>query len=545
MHFMVLVKKVMRRCRMLKTPASSYRYMAHCRKAFAVPKPRGGRNEPVILMELNQLRSAHIAYAYLAQVLTEQECARLVAYLPQTMPKWWIRLFFLIERTIKAGSIGVYHALGADGFFEARASRAQKREAAGLFDRIWRQLETKADIEALTIDGVVLGDLFYDTYLKTFSRPTIDKAQPEFINFLLECLGLYVFWRDYFNSHDVRAINVSHCVYNLAIPLRIAVARGIPAYQVSATHVYRLSSENLFAYNDFKYFRERFRALPVKAQTAGIAEAKRRIARRFGGEIGVDMVYSSKSAYGPARHERLLRESPRKKILIATHCFFDSPHSYGNNVFPDFYEWLDFLGQMSERTDYDWYIKTHPDYLPGTMEIIQGFIAKYPKFALLPSDASHHQIVDEGVNVTLTVYGTIGFEYAALGVPVINASQVNPHIAYDFNVHAKNVDDYMHLLMKVDSLGLSIDRQSICEYYFMRYIFNTEDLFFERYERMVSALGGYRAQFEPAVYDLWCDEWTPTRHAAILDALKKFVRSGDFRMDYTHFGRVTFREGQL
>jgi capsule polysaccharide export protein KpsC/LpsZ len=253
--------------------------------------------------------------------------------------------------------------------------------------------------------------------------------------------------------------------------------------------------------------------------------------------VGVDMAYSTKSAYGASRHQRLIQASPRKKILIATHCFFDSPHSYGNNLFPDFYEWLEFLGQISECTDYDWYIKTHPDYLPGTREVIDGFLARFPKFTLLPADASHHQIIAEGIDFALTVYGTIAFEYAALGIPVINASLYNPHIAYDFNLHAKDVEDYRQLLMKLDQLTFSIDKQQVYEYYFMRHIFNTENLFFDSYSATVAELGGYDRQFSPEVYEKWLEEWRPEKHQAILAAVRNFVQSGDFRMDYRHYGR--------
>jgi len=277
--------------------------------------------------------------------------------------------------------------------------------------------------------------------------------------------------------------------------------------------------------------------LPESVQLKGLALAEHRIQKRFSGEVGVDMAYSTKSAFVASGHTRLLRHSNKKKVLIATHCFFDSPHSYGNNLFPDFYEWLDFLGQITECTDYDWYVKTHPDYLPGTMEIINDFIARYPKFTLLPSDASHHQIIAEGIDVALTTYGTIGFEYAALGVPVINASLNNPHIAYDFNIHAKDPEDYRRLLMNLDDLDLQIDKRQVYEYYFMRNIYNTENLFFENYERFLAEIGGYSAQFTPLAYEKWLTEWTPERHEEIVSAVHDFVDSGQFRMDYSFYGR--------
>jgi hypothetical protein len=433
--------------------------------------------------------------------------------------------------------LGVYESFGVTDFISIRVSAAQKHKARELLSDIRGKLQSKRDVEELTINGVWLGDLIYDTYLKRFSKPTIDLDSPDFQCSLQESLELFSFWEGYFDRHEVQAVNVSHCVYDLAIPLRVAVARNIPVFQASATHAYRMSRENLFAYNDFHYFRERFAALPHTVQQAGVEEARRRIKRRFAGKVGVDMAYSSRSAYGAARHERLLRESPRKKILIATHCFFDSPHSYGKNVFPDFYEWLDFLGTISEVTDYDWYIKTHPDYLAGTKEIIENFIARYPRFTLLPSDASHHQIIAEGIDVALTVYGTIAFEYAALGIPVINNSLNNPHIAYGFNLQSRDVEDYRRLLRGLDTLEFRIPTKQVYEYYFMRHIYNTEDLFFDSYEAAEKALGGYKGQFSPAVYDKWLDEWSPQKHDAILAALHNFVQSGDFRMDYSHFGR--------
>jgi hypothetical protein len=488
-------------------------------------------------MELNDMQSAHIAYSYLANVLATEYKAGITAYVPRAHANWWQKLAFAAKKIFRLEALGIYESFGATEFLSVRLSIEQRTKAAGWLADILGTLHTKRDIEELTINGVWLGDLIYDTYLRRFSKPTIELNSPEFRRSLLDSLELFAFWQEYFDTHDVQAVNVSHCVYDLAIPLRVAVARNIPAFQASPTHMYRMSRNDLFAYNDFHYFRERFAALPQPVQRAGVEEARRRIERRFAGKVGVDMAYSTKSAYGAAKHARLLLESPRKKILIATHCFFDSPHSYGKNVFPDFYEWLDFLGKISEVTDYDWYIKTHPDYLAGTREIIENFIARYPRFTLLPADASHHQIIAEGIDVALTVYGTIAFEYAALGIPVINNSLNNPHIAYGFNLHSKDVEDYRRLLLGLDTLDFKIDTEQVYEYYFMRYIYNTEDLFFDSYEAAEKALGGYKGQFSPTVYERWLDEWSPQKHDAILAALRRFVQSGDFRMDYTHYGR--------
>jgi hypothetical protein len=531
-----LFKNTITNLKRLKRNQVDARFIKHNKRAFARVAEQQD-NGPIVMMELSSMQSAHIAYSYLANVLATENNARIIGYVPRVYSSRWKRLAFKIAKLFGLSYLGVYQSFGATDFLTIEISDSQRQKARRIYDEITSQLGDKWDIEALTIHGIWVGDLIYDTYLARFNKPTIDKTNPEFQNFLLESIELFVFWEDYLDSHDVRAINVSHCVYNVAMPLRLGVERNIPVFQANVTHIYRMSKKNYFAYNDFFYFRERFAALQEEVKTVGIEEAKRRIERRFAGEVGVDMSYSTKSAYGASRHVRLLRESPRKKILIATHCFFDSPHCYGNNIFPDFYEWLDFLGKMSEVTDYDWYIKTHPDYLPGTMEIIEGFIAKYPKFTLLPADASHHQIIAEGIDVALTVYGTIAFEYAALGIPVINNSLNNPHIAYNFNLHSKDVEDYRRLLLGLDTLDFNIDKQQVYEYYFMRFMYNTEDLFFDSYDNTIEELGGYSGQFTPAVYDKCLEEWSPDKHHSIVSALQAYIRSGDFRMDYRHYGR--------
>lgn len=531
-----LVQKMINEFRRLKNHSALCKFIKHNERVFLDDKPMAQR-KPVVLFELNAMHSAHIAYSYVANVLAADNQAQIKAYVQRAHRGLLQRLRFKIKEASGRDVFGVFKSFGTNAFIEIVLSRTQKGKAKKLFADVFERLNTKRDIELLTINDVWVGDLVYDSFLRTYNKPTIDKESPDFKCSLLESIEFFVFWEDYLNNNDVRAINVSHCVYNLAIPLRIAVQRNIPVFQANATYIYRLSSKNLFAYNDFVYFRERFAALPSEVQKAGMAEAQHRITRRFKGEVGVDMAYSTKSAYGSSRHARLLKESPRKKILIATHCFFDSPHSYGNNIFPDFYEWLDFLGKMTEETDYDWYIKTHPDYLPGTKEIIDFFVAKYPKFTLLPADSSHHQIIAEGISLALTAYGTIAFEYAALGIPVINASQNNPHIAYDFNLHAKDVNDYRRLLIDLDQMDFTIDKQQVYEYYFMRHIYNTEDLFFNSYDTIIEELGGYDQQFTPAVYEKWLDEWSPEKHGDIISAIHFFIQSGDFRMDYTHYGR--------
>jgi len=483
------------------------------------------------------MNSAHIAYSYLANVLAQRHEARIVAHDPQRRSGWHVRVRNELGKLLNRGRWRVYRSFGTSAFLEIDISGEIRARARAALAGVNGQIVTKTDLENLTVEGVWVGDLIYDTYLMAEKKPTIDLSSPSFQAWLLNSLETLFFWLQYFEKNDVKAVNVSHCVYNTAMPMRIAVSRDIPTYQVNATHAYKLTKGRIFAYGDYYDFPEKFATLPLATQRAGLEEARARIDRRFEGAVGIDMSYSTKSAYGPASAKRLLLESTRPKVLIATHCFFDSPHSYGNNLFPDFWEWLEFLGRLSEEVDFDWYIKTHPDFLPGTKEVIDDFIRRHPNFTLLPADSSHNQIIAEGINAVLTVYGTIGFEYAAKGIKVINASSCNPHVAYDFNIHPKNIQEYRDSISQIGRNDFEIDRSKVFEYYYMKNIFNTENYLFSNYAETISRVGGYDAQFMPAIYAEWARQWTTERHAALIAALERFAQSSDFRLDYTHFDK--------
>ena len=82
-------------------------------------------------------------------------------------------------------------------------------------------------------------------------------------------------------------------------------------------------------------------------------------------------------------------------------------------MFPDFYEWLDFICKLSIKTDYEWYIKTHPKTFLENKIVVKDFVSRYPNIQYLSDEVSHNQLINEGINIVLTVYGSIGLEYAA------------------------------------------------------------------------------------------------------------------------------------
>ena len=495
-------------------------FVRHNRRHWRSFKAFESREEQV-LVEVYPIASSILAQSYLANALAQVNQAKIVAFDPYF--GGWVRGIYNWRNR------RLYSSFGARKFFGLSLNSAERAEAEKITADLLLRMKTKEDVEKLEVEGIWIGDLLYDSHLMRNVVPTIDFDDPKFAASTLAAVSYYVFWRNYLDRFKVKAAIVSHCVYyENAVIVRLCVARGIPCYQVNATSLYYVDKKHIRAYNDYLYLPREFSLLPAEEQMTGLALAKERLELRFKGEVGVDMFYSTKSAYANDSGERVLRPSEKVKILIATHCFFDSPHPYGNNLFTDFYEWLTFLGELSNRTDYDWYIKTHPDVLPGNAPVIAELVKKYPKFTLLPQTVSHLQIIRDGVNVVLTVFGTIAVEYAALGLNVINASKSNPHAAYDFNLHIDDKAEYERILLDLKNLKIQIDPAKVYEHYYMYYLNRPENWLFKDYKKFVEEIGGYNAQIGPITYEAFLKEFSPLRHEQTNKLMTQFIESKEY-----------------
>ena len=64
----------------------------------------------------------------------------------------------------------------------------------------------------------------------------------------------------------------------------------------------------------------------------------------------------------------------------------------------------------------------------------------------MPSKYSHHQLIEEGIDVALTCWGSIAHEYPLFNKLVVNSSINNPHINYKFSLNPKNIQVYKNIL---------------------------------------------------------------------------------------------------
>jgi hypothetical protein len=509
--------------------SNSMDFIKHNKKVFS-SSTKNDLKKPLVLMELNETVTNTIAYSYLANQLSKKYNAKLVAFFPRIPRTFSKKIIWLLRSTFGSPIYSVFQSFGVNTFVVPSKSKKLLQESNNLYEKKLFEIKSKEDLENLTINNIRFGDLIFDYFLNFHKQQTVDINSKLFRLHLKYCLQLIVYWNNFFHNNNIVAINVSHTVYTNAIPLRIAAKQGIKCFQCNESHVYQLTNNKLFAYADFKNYKESFKELEDDQKKLGLKLAKERIDLRFSGHVGVDMAYSSKSAFSSPSSKKLLRKSNKIKILLAPHCFFDSPHPYGLNLFPDVIAWLEEIVRISSLTDYDWYVKTHPDFLEKTKILVEDFFRPHENFTLLPSNSSHIQLVDEGIDFALTMWGTIGFEYAAMKIPVLNASLNNPHIGYDFNIHPKTKNEFTNILMNLQDVKLDINVNEVYEYYYMKHLHYNHNWLFNDFEDLVNKFNSSKGRLTPDVYKYWIKQWTLERHNEILNNLNNFIDSDDYRL---------------
>ena len=502
-----------------------------------------------ILLEFNAFQSYHVPVSYFANYLSEKYNSNLVGYFNYKMIASPLeeslinKIRWFLGDKLNLKNFSIFRSFGVREIFKPEINREMTDKAKEKFLIFKDKIKTKKDILDIKINNVELGDLIYDTYLKFKKKPTI-LIDKDFYTFLNDFFKLYFFWESYFRKKNIKAIIGVHSVYSYAIPLRIAINKDIPTYCVNFRKLSKIDSKMKYQHGEFIEFKNTFKLIKNDIKIEGIKLAKKKIEYRLSGTAGVksDLITSEISSFGNNFLPSLInKKNKKKKFVIFPHDFFDAIHAQGKNLFVDFYEWLEYLGKISKKTDYEWYIKNRPNfsgkfqiYQPQTEKVINDFIKKYPHIIKLPNNYPHNQIIDEGIDCALTVYGSVGLEYALFNIPVINANANNTHCNYNFNFHPKNLKEYEDLILNFEKKNLEIENSEIYEYYFMKHIYYTKNWLIKDLEYFMKYVGDYSSINSYKFYDYWIQNVTQKKESEIIQTIKNFIESKDHVINITH-----------
>jgi hypothetical protein len=320
------------------------------------------------------------------------------------------------------------------------------------------------------------------------------------------------------------------------------VTKSIEVFQVSLESIYRLSPQRDMAFKEESDFPLEFKKLSEEEQKSARTQARVSFHERFDGRLTPDMPYVLKSSFGKPKIDlQVEHKQGQPKILVAAHDFYDSPHVFGDFFYPDFLEWMNRLGEISEETDYLWLIKTHP-YLRGSgREILSQLCKKFPKFQLLPMETTHNQLIEFGIDFVLTVYGTIASEYACFKIPTINSSKNNPHASYEFCITPDSKETYEQIILNLKKEKFSLNFDQVYDFYFMKHLKYRKSWIFNDYKLYLAETNFNWEYMERKVYSYFASGQNRLKENQYLPELVKFVHGKEykFRLEFNLSGDIS------
>ena len=340
----------------------------------------------------------------------------------------------------------------------------------------------KDEVLNLKINKIQIGDLVYDTYLRFRAKPTLELEDSSFNDILNYSICLFDKWNNFFNLIKINTILVPYSSYiHWGIPCRIALSKGVPVITYGS-NFYIISSLNKkyqFHSKNFHFYKSIFKKLNNQDQRLNYAKIS--LDNRLNGDIDLGTSYMKNSAYSNSESSNLNLKSNQRWCIVFLHCFFDSPHIYGQGLFSDFYEWINYILEIASlNKNIIYLIKEHPNGLPENKSIIETLQKKYlnsDNIKFIPSKVSNKEIINLNPNAVFTYYGTVAHEFAYLGFPVITAGD-NPHMNYEFIYNPSSLDDFKYYIINVGKYGLPKKylKSDIEEFYYMHYNYFSESL---------------------------------------------------------------------
>lgn len=430
----------------------------------------------------------------IANLLAEKYDAKIISYGLQKRP-------YRINK--------LYNSFNCREHLRVRLNMSEEFESLKYFINIISKINTKSDLLNYEIDGVNIGLDIYDTILKS-GLPTVNIKSFRTYKFIILGLRYYFFAKRVISKKNIKFLLLSHDNYiSMGTIAKVAWKMNIPVYFANPFQIMKINRP-FEIYGRFTEYPKYFNNLSSINKISGIEWSSTMLNRRISGEVGVMMNYQIKSAFGKQLIERQTKNTDKLKVVIATHCFFDSPNCLGWMLFPDFYEWISYIGKLSIDLNYEVYIKPHNDYLPGTIKILKKLINKYPSIQLINPSTTWHQLKAEGVKTVLTCYGSIGHELPLLGFKVINAAY-NPHIAYNFNLHPKTIEEYENILKYSINDDFVFEKNDIFEFFYIhKNLLNPDNLFFSSTQGFLNKIKNGENDFK-----LFLDESQTFEHKVI------------------------------
>jgi len=337
---------------------------------------------------------------------------------------------------------------------------------------------------SIVCEGIEIGDLIYDQFLRFSNLPTYRKIDLRFLLYIFNSIILFYRYKDILVENKITDIILSHDVYaDYGIFFRVAclVDPDIKFYNGDTVNLGYLTVQNATKGHIKKprvlYKNDTVSIFSKFPKEELLKEYENIMLLRTSGKnykdidnanvylnTDINSIEELKSKY--AVHQE------GKNFFVYSHAFIDAVR-YFETLYSDYYTWLyETLILLSKKTlKHNFYVKAHPsEHLykcdVTVKSVVDEINSKYgAKFIYLDKKINNN-VVFKHADACFTCSGSIAFEAPCFGVPVFTTSNFMKEVKITIN--SMSIDEYKRNLETVDNIQrLSDDVIEIARLYFI------------------------------------------------------------------------------
>ena len=300
--------------------------------------------------------------------------------------------------------------------------------------------------------------MIYDAILRKQGRGVVNIAHGRLEGYVTESIQALYAADALLKYRDFGLLLMSQSIGNYtfgALAWR-AIHLGIPTAETWGA-AGRLNIRRLRTSDDIVDYRapswENFQALSSdKAQAFAVVGRAYMEARRSGRTSDLASVRAFQNATNRIDRKAIVShfgwDSEKPIQCVYTPAWCDYPHSLGMTIYRDYVDWLDItLSVARQANQFNWLFKAHPwEDLYGDLRLAHLLeIDGFSHLGIAPADWNGKAIQDS-VDALITCRGSVGFEAACVGKPVLAADDFGQYNDWSFVVCPGTREGYQEAL---------------------------------------------------------------------------------------------------
>ena len=381
------------------------------------------------------------------------------------------KIFILLEQNDKK-SQNYFENVGLDNFiFYKKNNVFYKIKNFILSYKIISKIKNFEDFINLDYKGLPAGKIIYGHHARYTGIPTTDFIRVDYYYFLSELIGYYDQFNEIIDKYKIdftvqseRQFIPMAVLNGVALKKKLSVFSNVGTTNISVKKGYGI--DNIFE-NRYQYDTEIIKKLSIEKKKEDLKKiGNNYIEERFldKNKAILDVDSERNKLFKLLKKENKKMVSDYKKSEICNLLDWDEKKPIGaifsndltdgifdikTRVFLDNYLWLRItIEEASKNKDINWIIKPHPNEIKNDVKLTtQNLVQKMrlPNHVrLLPSEYASKSL-PKIINVLFTNHGSAGYEYVAVGIPVVTAAEAI-YSNLNISIEAKSKEEYFEII---------------------------------------------------------------------------------------------------